>query len=208
VAFVACWHFVEPAIRWLAHPVGTFYFSTPYEAFMCRIQVAGAMAVAVAFPIAAFQLWKFIEVALEANERKMALSILPASCALFYFGGLLAVFGVVPIGAKMLLQFGGPVLHPLISLDSYLSFVIWMAIGFGVFFQVPVAVVVLSRLGLINPHKLSNYRSHAIVATLIIAAVLTPGPDVISQMMLAIPAYTLFEVSLIIARRVARPPKS
>jgi sec-independent protein translocase protein TatC len=178
---------------------------SPAEAFMVRMKVAAAMAVLVASPVILFQAWSFVSVALDIAERRWIMGVLPASFLLFYAGVALAVFGITPIAARFLLAFGGPFLQPLITLDSYLSFVIWMSLGFGLFFQVPVAVVVLSRMGVINPWRLAAYRAHVLVATLVIAAVLTPGPDIISQLMLAIPSYVLFEASLIVARRVSRP---
>ncbi len=172
---------------------------------MARVHVGAACAVLIASPIILMQAWGFVEVALDIKEKRWLLGVVPVSFILFYFGVALAVFAIVPLAMKFLLAFGGPYLRPMITLDSYLSFLIWMSVGFGVFFQVPVAVVVLSKIGIINPWKLAAYRAHVLVVTLIVAAVLTPGPDVISQMSLAIPSYILFEISLIIARRVARP---
>jgi len=202
---VASWFYVDTVITWLARPVGTFIFTSPAEAFLSRMKVAAGCGVLLAVPIIVYQLWRFIEVALELRERTLIGSVLPASCVLFYFGASLALFGVVPLAAKFLLEFSSPHLQAMISLREYLSFVVWMTIGFGLFFQVPVAVVVLSRAGIINPWKLTAYRPHAIVLTLVAAAVLTPGPDIISQLLLAVPSYILFEISLVIARRVSSP---
>lgn len=207
IGFVICWFFVDPALAYLAKPVGNFVFTSPAEAFLVRLQLAASMGVVLAFPFFLYQIWRFVEVALELRERSLVKAILPASCTLFYFGGLLAFFGVVPFAAHFLLAFSGPYLKPMISLDSYLSFVTWMIIGFGLFFQLPLAIVALSKAGIVNPWKLGLYRKHAVVAIFIISAVLTPGPDVISQMILAVPSYLLFEISLILARRVYPKPK-
>lgn len=198
---------MDPVLAWLAKPVGTFIFTSPAEAFLSRMKVAAGCGLLFAFPVVMYQVWSFVEVALEMRERRLILGVMPASCLLFYLGVGLAMFGIVPIAARFLLGFSGPVLQPMISLRAYLSFVVWMSLGFGLFFQVPVAIVVLSRMGVINPWRLSAYRAHAVIATLIAAAVLTPGPDIVSQLLLAIPAYILFEISLVIARRVSVPPK-
>lgn len=207
-AFVVCWFFTDRALEWLAKPVGNFIFMSPAEAFLTRMQLAASMGVILAFPYFLYQIWRFVEVALNVTERRLVGSVLPASCTLFYFGGLLALFGVVPFAAHFLLAFSGPYLKPMISLDSYLTFVTWMIIGFGVFFQLPLAIVALSKAGIINPYKLTLYRRHAIVVIVACSAFLTPGPDVISQMILAIPSYLLFEVSLILAKRAYPKPKN
>lgn len=200
------WIFVDRALMWLAQPVGAFVFTSPAEAFLVRLKLAAGMGVVIAFPIFLFQIWRFVEVALELRERSLVKNILPISCALFYLGMALALFGVVPLAARFLMEFSGPYLRPMISLQSYLSFVIWMIVGFGLFFQLPLAVVALSRAGIVNPWKLTLYRKHVVVGILIAAAVLTPGPDLVSQMILAIPSWLLFEVSLILARRMAPVP--
>jgi len=202
----ASWFFVDKALAWLARPVGSFVFTSPAEAFLIRLKLAASMGVIAAFPFFLYQIWRFVEVALELKERSLVRSILPASCFLFYFGGVLALFGVVPFAARFLLAFRGPYLRPMISLGAYLSFVTWMIIGFGMFFQLPLAIVALSRARIVNPWKLGLYRKHAVVGILIGSAVLTPGPDVVSQMVLAVPSYLLFEVSLILARRVYPRP--
>jgi sec-independent protein translocase protein TatC len=205
-ATVLSWIFVDEALSWLARPVGAFVFTSPAEAFLVRIKLAAGIGVMLSFPVFLFQLWRFVEVALEMRERTLVRSILPASCALFYFGMALALFGVVPLAARFLLEFGGPQLRPMISLQSYLSFVFWMIVGFGLFFQLPLAIVALSRAGVVNPWKLGLYRKHVVVGILVGAAVLTPGPDIISQMILALPSYLLFEVSLVLAKRMAPRP--
>lgn len=197
------WIFVDDALNWLAQPVGTFVFTTPAEAFFVRLRLALGMGVLMAFPIILYQVWRFVEVALEVRERALVKSILPASCALFYVGMVIALFGVVPLTARFLLEFGGPNLRPMISLKAYLSFVFWMIVGFGLFFQLPLAIVSLSRAGIVNPWKLTLYRKHVILGIVVVAALLTPGPDIISQLMLAVPSWLLFEISLVIARRMA-----
>jgi sec-independent protein translocase protein TatC len=206
-ATVVSWMFVDRALLWLARPVGSFIFTTPAEAFLVRLKLAASIGVIIAFPFLLYQVWSFVEVALEMRERTLIKSVLPASCGLFYLGGAIALFGVVPLAAHFLLAFGGPALRPMITLDAYLSFVTWMIIGFGLFFQLPLAIVALSRAGIVNPWKLTLYRKHAVVFILIAAAVLTPGPDIISQLILATPSYLLFEISLIIAKRVYPKPQ-
>ncbi len=93
----------------------------------------------------------------------------------------------------------------MISLDAYVSFLLWMMIGFGVFFQLPLVIVVLTKAGVVNPHELGLYRKHVLVGILVLAALLTPGPDIFSQLALSLPSYVLFGISLLIARRIYDP---
>jgi sec-independent protein translocase protein TatC len=196
---------VDPVLRWLARPVGEFVFNSPTDAFLIRFKIAGVIGMFAAIPIMIYHLWRFVEIALYPSERSWVKFLVPSSCILFYFGMSLAFLGIAPIATHFLLQFSTPYLRPLISIEDYLSFLFWMIIGFGTLFQLPLVVIVLSRLGIIKPSVLARYRRHVIVGIVIVAAVLTPGPDVFSQMLLSIPSYLLFELSLLIARRLERP---
>lgn len=197
--------YFDPILSWLAKPVGEFVFTSPTEAFFIRLQVSLGVGVVLSFPFYLYQLWRYIEVALKWKERSLVLMIVPAASLLFLGGMILSLFGVAPIAIKFLLHFSSPHLRPMISLQSYITFLLWMMIGFGVFFQMPLVVVVLTKVGLVNPHELGLYRKHVLVGILVVAAVLTPGPDIFSQLMLSLPAYLLFEISLLIARRIYDP---
>jgi sec-independent protein translocase protein TatC len=149
------------------------------------------------------QAWGFVGRALQLRERMVVRTILPFAFVLFLTGAAIALFVVVPVAVRFLLAYSSPILRPLISLGEYLSFIFWMILGFGLFFQLPLAVIGLCKMGVVTPQKLAEYRRHVIILILIIAAVLTPGPDVFSQMVLAVPSYLLFEISLLISRRLA-----
>lgn len=192
---------VDHILNWLAKPVGEFVFTAPTEAFFIELKISLGVGVIAAFPIFLYQIWKYVGIALQPKERSFVLSVLPFSFLLFLLGLGLALFGVVPIAVKFLLGFSSTSLRPMISLGSYLSFVFWMIIGFGVLFQLPMVVVALTRSGLVEVKKMASYRRHVLVGVFLAAAMLTPGPDVFSQLLLAVPAYLLFEVSLLISRR-------
>ena len=197
-------YFAGDVLEWLARPVGEFVFTGPTDAFLIRFKIAGWIGTLVTIPIAIYHLWKFISLGLHPHERRWVKSLVPAACILFYFGFAMAVFGVGPIATRFLLEFQTPSLKPLISINDYFSFLFWMIIGFGTLFQLPLVIILLSRLGIVDPAMLARYRRHVIVGIVIVAAVLTPGPDVFSQMLLTIPTYILFEGSLIIARRMKK----
>jgi sec-independent protein translocase protein TatC len=201
---VVAYHYVDPILSWLARPVGEFVFTSPTEALFIRFKIAGGVGVIAGFPILLYQMWRFIDVALEKKERSLVLFAVPASSALFFVGMGLAVFGVAPIAMKFFLKFSSPELRPFISIESYMSFLFWMIIGFGVLFQMPLVIVALCAAGVVQASALSAHRKHMIVAIVIAAAFLTPGPDFFSQMLLAIPAYFLFELSVLIAHRVQK----
>ncbi len=197
--------YFDSILTWLAKPVGEFVFTSPTEAFFLRLKISLGVGVVVSFPFYLFQLWRFIEVALQWKERSLLVTVVPAASFLFFVGIALSLFVVAPIAVKFLLNFSSPHLRPMISLDAYISFLLWMMVGFGVFFQLPLVIVVLTKAGVVNPHELGLYRKHVLVGILVVAAMLTPGPDIFSQLMLSAPSYILFEISLLIARRIYDP---
>lgn len=203
-ASIAYFYF-DPILTWLAKPVGEFVFTTPTEAFFIRLKISLGVGIVCSFPFYLYQLWRFVEVALKWKERSLLVTVVPAASLLFIFGMALSLFGVAPIAVKFLLNFSSPHLRPMISLDAYISFLLWMMIGFGVFFQMPLVIVVLTKAGVLNPHELGLYRKHVLVGILVMAALLTPGPDIFSQLALSLPSYVLFEISLLIARRIYDP---
>ncbi len=179
-------------------------FTGPTEAFFIHIKVAMTVGGILALPVWIYHLWRYIGRALGVKERTLVVGILPWGIALFFLGMAIAIFVVVPAAMRFLLSYSSPTLKPMISLSEYLSFLFWMILGFGLFFQMPLVIVTLARFGLVDPATFVKYRRHMIVAIFVAAAALTPGPDIVSQLVLAIPSYLLFEISLLIAKRVYR----
>lgn len=206
VAFVVIsgigFFFVDSILNWFAKPIGDFVFNSPTDALAIRFKIAFGVSLIICFPYFLFQFWKYIEIALRAREKSLVLSVVPVSCILFYMGMFLAIFVVSPIALKFLLAFQSEHLKPLITLDAYLSFLLWMIMGFGGLFQLPLVIVALCYFNIITPAQLSKYRRHIIVIIFIVAAFLTPGPDVFSQLVLAVPTYLLFEISILICKRI------
>jgi len=198
---VVGYFYVDPVLTWLAKPVGRFIFTSPTDALFVRLKISCILGLLISFPIILFQLWRFVEVALFNRERTFVNFVLPTSCVLFYGGMLLAIYGVAPLAVRFLLKFSSPELMPFISIQSYLSILLWMILGFGLFFQMPIVVVALCQSGIVQPKTLSQYRKHILVGLLIVAAFMTPGPDIFSQLILTVPSYLLFELSLFMAHR-------
>lgn len=194
-------YFLSPALlKHLSSIIDSpLVFLSPTEAFLVRIKVSLLLGTLAAAPVWLFQAWRFLGVALTVGERKVLLLALPFSMLLFAAGAAFAWFGVAPAGLKFLMGFGTGYLRPMISVESALSFVLWLCLGLGLLFQLPVVLGALASWGIVTSHDLRRHRRHAVLAILVAAAVITPGPDVTSQLMLAAPTYLLFELSILIS---------
>jgi sec-independent protein translocase protein TatC len=175
--------------------------------FFAPIKLTLAVAVAIAIPVILYQIWAFVAPGLYQNEKRMVLPLVISSTALFYIGMAFAYFVVFPTVFEFFVQTAPKGVLVMTDIRAYLDFAFTMFFAFGVAFEVPVAVVLLARLGVVNPATLANKRPYVILGIFIIAAILTP-PDVLSQTFLALPMWFLFEVGLIVARRVAPPAET
>ena len=204
-AFGLCLYFVDIILAVLVQPLvaagQTQLISVAvFEAFFVRIKVAFFGALMIAFPILASQLWLFVAPGLYKNERRAFLPFLMLTPFLFAAGACLAYFFAMPVALHYLLSFqgevGGVQQTALPGIGSYLDFSTRFIFGFGVAFLLPVLLMLLEKAGLVTRKQLTSGRRYAIVVAFVIAAVLTP-PDVISQLLLAIPLVLLYELSLI-----------
>ena len=171
--------------------------------FLTPLKFALAAAVTVTIPFLLYQVWAFVAPGLYKHERRMVMPLLVSSILLFYAGMAFAYFVVFPTVFGFFVNILPPGVQMMTDIKSYLDFVFSMFFAFGVAFEVPVAVIILSWVGVVNPETLAEKRPYIIVGAFVVAAVLTP-PDVLSQFLLAIPMLILFEVGLFIARRLHR----
>lgn len=207
VAFGVCFYFANDIFGFLVRPLtaafpageGRLIYTKLYEAFFVEIKVAVFAAFFVSFPIIANQLWAFIAPGLYAREKKAFLPFLVATPVLFTSGAALAYYVVMPTAFRWFLGFegdrGGLPLEALPETGEYLSLVMGFVLAFGISFLLPVLLMLLNRAGLVSRAQLIRARRYVIVGIFALAAVATP-PDVISQLMLAIPLLILFEGSL------------
>lgn len=174
--------------------------------FMTDMTVSMFSGLILASPVIIYQLWQFIMPALYVKERRYARRAVFIMSLLFIIGVLFSYFFMVPWTLNFLgtYQVSSSVVNQ-ISLSSYISTVTSTILGVGVVFEFPVVVYVLAKLGIITPSLLKKNRKYAFVIILIVAAIITP-PDVFSQMMVTVPLYGLYEVSILVARRVAPAP--
>lgn len=166
--------------------------------FFVPIKVAMMAAFLIALPYILYQAWLFVAPGMHAHEKRLMLPLVTASVVLFFFGMAFAYFVVFPVVFGFFSGAAPQGVAVMTDIDKYLSFVMGMFLAFGTTFEVPVAVVVLVKMDMVSIAKLKEIRPYVIVGAFILGALLTP-PDVVSQFMLAIPLWLLYEVGIVVA---------
>ena len=187
-----------------ALPEGNSMISTqPHGPFFVPFKFAFAFAVAVAMPYLLYQLWSFVAPGLYIHEKRLAVPILVSSSVLFYLGILFAYFAVFPLIFAFFTSSAPEGVAVMTDINLYLSFVLKLFFAFGLAFEVPVATVLLVKVGATTPESLAAKRPYIIVGAFAVGMLMTP-PDIFSQTLLAIPVWILFEAGLYFSRRVKR----
>ena len=166
--------------------------------FFVPLKVAMMASLLIALPYILYQLWRFVAPGLYAHEKRLVLPLIAASTVLFYCGMAFAYFVVFPVVFGFITSSAPQGVAVMTDIDKYLSFALTMFVAFGVTFQVPVAVVLLVRMGVVTPAKLREIRPYMIVGAFIAGAIFTP-PDVVSQFMLAVPLWLLYEAGIVVS---------
>jgi sec-independent protein translocase protein TatC len=198
IASLISYSFVDKLICYLAKPIGKLVFIQPVEAFLAYIKLAIFCGLFVSFPVLLYHLLAFVTPGLKQNERKYVFLFIPFGVLLFVAGASFAYFVMLPFCMKFLTSFSTPWLEPMISIGSYMSFFCMVILIFGVVFELPVMILFLSNLGIVNPSMLRKNRKYVILVIFIVAAIFTP-PDVFSQIIMAIPLWILFEISILLS---------
>jgi len=198
--------FSRTIYTWLAEPLisqlpngQTMIATNPAGAFFAPLKLTFFVAVFVAVPWLLYQLWSFVAPGLYAREKRLAVPLLVSSVLLFYLGCAFAYFLVLPAVFHFLTTFRPEVIAITPDANAYLDFVLAIFFAFGSSFELPVAMVILVLLGWVTPQQFKDSRGYAVVGIFIVAAVLTP-PDVVSQLLLAIPMCVLYELGIHAAR--------
>jgi sec-independent protein translocase protein TatC len=218
VAFLACYAFAEDIFAFLVQPLADVYqgqtgrrmiFTALYETFFTYVKVAFFAGAFLSFPIVASQLWMFIAPGLYKKERRAFLPFLVATPVLFFLGGALVYYIIFPLAWQFFVSFettgtaGGLPIQLEARVGEYLSLVMKLIFAFGLCFQLPIALTLMGRVGIVTSDGLRQRRKYAVVITFVVAAILTP-PDVISQIGLAIPVLLLYEISIFSVKLVER----
>jgi sec-independent protein translocase protein TatC len=206
VGLLIALYFTNPVMRFLAGHLKTeLVFTTPTEAFWTYMKVAMIMGLFIAMPIILWNVWAFVAPGLHKHERKYAAPFVIIGSLLFIGGGAFAMLVVVPFAITFLVSFGQDQgLRPMITISSYIDFILKFTLAFGVVFEMPVVITLLSMLGVVTPQFLSKNRKYAVLINFVIAAILTPTPDIVNQSLMAGPLIILYEVGIICSRVVAR----
>ena len=174
--------------------------------FLVPLKVTLMGGFLIALPYVLYQAWAFVAPGLYQHEKRLAVPVIVSSFFFFLVGMSFAYFVVFPVAFGFFVGYTPPGVQMMTDIDKYLSFVLTMFLAFGLTFETPVVVVVLVRMGVVSLEKLRAARGYVIVGAFVIGAIFTP-PDVISQLLLAIPLWLLYEVGLVLARFVSVPKR-
>ena len=172
--------------------------------FLIPVKIAALVAFAIALPYVLYQTWAFVAPGLYAHERRLVMPLVIASTVLFFAGVAFCYFFVFGMVFQFIAEFAPKSIVPAPDIEQYLGFVMSMFLAFGITFEVPVVVILLVKVGLVDVAKLKEIRPYVIVGAFVIAAIVTP-PDVVSQLMLAIPMCLLYELGILLARLISKP---
>jgi sec-independent protein translocase protein TatC len=202
VGFAATFSFSERLITWIARPLAPtkLAFLEPTEPFWVNMKVALVAGFFLVLPVILYEIWAFIAPGLLPHERKFALPFVVLSTVCFALGATFALTVIVPFAVKFLVGYKTENLVPTISVNRYVDFVLKFTIAFGLVFELPLAITLGSRLGLVTPEFLARNRKYAILLNFLIAAILTPTPDAFNQLLMAGPLILLYEAGIVAAR--------
>ena len=192
---------IDLLLKWSApEKLGQLHFFAPLEMFIVQLRVGAVTAIVLSFPWGAWKIWEFVLPALTPKERKAFLFWIVFASVLFASGAAFCVAVVLPLVMSFAAGFATENIRPLLGVAQFISLAGMLALAFGVAFQTPVAVCIAVKFGLVKTASLKRTRPYAVVLILIIAAALTP-PDVLSQVLLAVPMYGLYEAGILFAGR-------
>ena len=206
VALGSCigYYFIDDIMHYLTLPAGKLYYMQPSEAFFTYLKVAIAVGFLIALPVIFYQVWRFLLPALTRAERVVLGLIVPSSVLLFFVGLAFSFFLVLPAAVRFFISFGNAELEALFSVDKYFDFVIWFVLPFGFVFELPLVMIILAKIGILSSRFLKKYQRLVIFLSFVVAAVITPTPDIFTQSMIALPMIALYEVGYLIVRYIMR----
>jgi len=212
--FALCYAFAESIFDILSAPLlkmmptgGSLIFTSVAEAFFTYMKVAFIAGLILASPFVLYQIWAFVAPGLYRNEKKYVVPFVLAGSFFFALGIFFGYSIALPIGFKFLLGFATDFIKPMPSMKEYLSFSIKFLLAFGLVFEFPVVLVLLARIGVVDAKTLARQRKYAILLIFIFAAIVTP-PDIISQVIVALPMIGLYELSILLSKMFGKKSPS
>lgn len=208
VGTVITFLFIDQIFELLKKPTSnienlSFQALTPYAMFMLKWGIALVGGLVIALPVLTYQIWKFVTPGLLKNERKYVVPVILFTFVSFLCGVLFAYYIMLPFSLNFFTSITVPDVQNNFSINSYVSYVLWILLAAGILFELPVLVLILSTIGLVTPPFMRHYRRHAILIFVILSAFITP-PDPISLMMMSLPLLLLYEVSILISKIFSR----
>lgn len=202
--------FSQHILDFLSRPIQktghSLVFLAVTEAFWTQMKVALIVGLFVAAPGILWQVWAFVAPGLHQHERKYAVPFVVIGSLLFIVGGAFSLLVVTPFATQFLLSYARPGLQPMISVGSYVDFLLKFTLAFGLVFELPLGITLAARVGLVTAKTLGKNRKYAILGAFIAGAVLTPTPDAFNQTLMAGPLIILYEIGIVCARIFGRKP--
>ncbi len=214
VAFIATYYFKERIFELLMQPFikvmpsgSSFIFTSLTEAFVTYFKIALVSSVFVAAPVILYEVWKFVSPGLYEKEKRYIIPFISLGSICFLAGGLFCYLVVMPTVYHFFVSYAGPYIVPMPTLKEYMNLTLKMLVIFGFIFEMPLVAYYLARVGIIKYRTLAKKRRYAILGIVVVSAIIAP-PEVTSQILLAVPMYGLFEVSVLIARVFGKKEKA
>ena len=212
IGFLACWYFAKPIFGWLARPLTQFLppgetlaFTSLTDPFMLYIKVALLAGIFLASPVVLLQLWLFIAPGLYRNERRVAIPFIVFTTAFFLLGGWFGYAVAFPMVCRFLLSVGSE-FRQVLTINSYFSMASKIILGLGLVFEMPVLILFLARLGIVTHRFLLRHFRYAVLGIFIVAAVITPTPDIATQSVFAVPMIGLYLLGVLVAWLFGKKP--
>ncbi len=206
IGFIGCWEYRDFFFKIITKPLvdvlpktSTMVFTGLPEAFFIYMKIAFFASLFITSPFTLYQIWKFISPGLYKSEKKYVIPFVASTSMLFIGGILFGYYIALPPAFKFFLEFSSDFLKPMISFREYLSLILKFLLAFGVCFELPVFIFFMAKIGIVNAAMLRKQRRYAILIIFVVAAILTPSPDAISQIIMAIPLMFLYEISIFLA---------
>ena len=192
-------YFADYVVAFIIKPLGDtkLYVTEVTGSFYAYLKISLIAGVMAAMPVIFYQLWSFVSPGMYRSEKILVLPLVAVSTLLFLGGAAFCYYLILPIALNILIGFSGELLSPIITVGSYISFTGMLLLAFGFGFEIPVIAYFLGKIGIITTRTLRKGRRYAVVFIIILAAILTP-PDFTTQILLAVPLYILYEISIVI----------